>query len=320
MTVQDRIDGGITILMRCPGYTSVDLTVEDITLDVYITPREILQTKDEMSKHIAILAQNFAQNIVIPHLYRFAERCHTEKVVPLQCPRKSGIGILRCLYLQPVPAFGSQPKKQGAHILPPFYPPGSCHMRYRCLSTESLTEGEGSYDEQWWAEACVAADKYESEMTASTTIPNTPNDAHRQPTVAIPSNPCDEFRGAIVSLGPHTDIVLDRFNLNDTLVPRLRTLSTTVRSSKWEATLRSAQWGLSHDQAANLSSAMIADIKNEQFVRIKVHSYVHFCPISTFIDRYPPAQWYIRFQMSPILLAVQFGVPDSDFSLARDVN
>lgn len=82
--------------------------------------------------------------------------------------------------------------------------------------------------------------------------------------------PRDGFGGAIISLGPHTDAVLDHFNLSDTLLPRLRVLTTTVRSSKWEATLRGDQWGLGYDQAINLSNAMLADIKNQPMPQLQV--------------------------------------------------
>ena len=85
-----------------------------------------------------------------------------------------------------------------------------------------------------------------------------------------PVLPCDGFGGALISLGPQTDAVLDRFNLDDTLLPRLRVLTTTVRSSKWEATLRRSQWGLSYEQAVNLSKAMLADIKNQSLPQLQV--------------------------------------------------
>lgn len=89
MAVQDRIDGGITLLMRCPGHlTSEDVTVENITIDVYVSPRELSETSSEIDKHTALLAQSFGEDIVLPHLRRFAARCRVEKVVPPQTPCK----------------------------------------------------------------------------------------------------------------------------------------------------------------------------------------------------------------------------------------
>jgi hypothetical protein len=82
--------------MRCPGYlTSEDLTVENVTIDVYMSPQELSETSSEISKHTALLVQSFGENIVLPHLRRFAERCRVEKVVPPQNPCKSII-IIPC--------------------------------------------------------------------------------------------------------------------------------------------------------------------------------------------------------------------------------
>jgi hypothetical protein len=109
------------------------------------------------------------------------------------------------------------------------------------------------------------------------------------------SVPHDRFGGAIISIGPHTDAVLDRFHLKDNLIPQLRLLSTAIRSSKWEAALRSTQWGLSYVQAANLSKAMIADISNEPLVRIKVR--LKYSLIQD-IDHHQTAKRHICFQVS----------------------
>jgi hypothetical protein len=68
----------------------------------------------------------------------------------------------------------------------------------------------------------------------------------------------DGFKGTIVSIGSHTDAIVDRYNLDDKLLTSLRVLSKTVRSSKWEAELR--DWGLNFEQASKLSSAMLADL------------------------------------------------------------
>lgn len=66
----------------------------------------------------------------------------------------------------------------------------------------------------------------------------------------------------IVSLGPRTDAVLDLYDLDDTFILRLRNLVTTVRSSRWEATLQSSPWGLSFAQAVTLSKALLQDIRS----------------------------------------------------------
>ncbi|KAI5989960.1 hypothetical protein EDD15DRAFT_2134850, partial [Pisolithus albus] len=40
ITMQDRLDGGISILIRCPG-TEIPTSTEELTVDIYITPREV---------------------------------------------------------------------------------------------------------------------------------------------------------------------------------------------------------------------------------------------------------------------------------------
>lgn len=41
--MQDRLDGGISIILRCPGFESSDiLTPNKITVDIYVTPRKLI--------------------------------------------------------------------------------------------------------------------------------------------------------------------------------------------------------------------------------------------------------------------------------------
>lgn len=65
----------------------------------------------------------------------------------------------------------------------------------------------------------------------------------------------------IISLGPRTDAILDRFELDDTLIPKLRNMIKTVRSTRWEAVLRTPEWGLSFEQAVSLAKALRQDIR-----------------------------------------------------------
>jgi hypothetical protein len=86
--VQDRIDGGITLTLRCPGWeTADDLTVENVSVDVYITPRELVEGGPKMSEKVALMAQEFGKAFALPHLRRFATRCDIEgiKAPPLTC-------------------------------------------------------------------------------------------------------------------------------------------------------------------------------------------------------------------------------------------
>ena len=68
------------------------------------------------------------------------------------------------------------------------------------------------------------------------------------------------FHGALISIGPETDAVIDRFALDDNPLPRLQVLTQQVCSSRWETVLRTPHWGLSYEQSTNLARAMQADI------------------------------------------------------------
>jgi hypothetical protein len=82
----DRADGGITLVLRCPGHQAT--LVENLTVDTYISPRELKEGGKELSKRIALIIQAFGTNIALPYLHRFAKRCHTEQVEPPFSPSK----------------------------------------------------------------------------------------------------------------------------------------------------------------------------------------------------------------------------------------
>lgn len=69
----------------------------------------------------------------------------------------------------------------------------------------------------------------------------------------------------LISIGPNTDAILDRFNLGDELLPSLHSLVSKVRRSCWEAALQSSPWNLSYKQASNLAGALIADLRGNKF-------------------------------------------------------
>ena len=78
-TTLDRADGGITL---------VDRTVKDLTIDTYISPRELKEGGKELSKHIALIVQAFGTDIALPYLHCFTERCLTEKIESPFAPSK----------------------------------------------------------------------------------------------------------------------------------------------------------------------------------------------------------------------------------------
>ncbi|KAH7904675.1 hypothetical protein BJ138DRAFT_1236290, partial [Hygrophoropsis aurantiaca] len=58
LTTQDRLDGGISVLLRCRGAdTRSSLSPEDVAVDVYITPRELHEHADKVGETVATMVQ-----------------------------------------------------------------------------------------------------------------------------------------------------------------------------------------------------------------------------------------------------------------------
>jgi len=83
----DRVDGGITLLLRTPGYRpSEGMSLDDVTLDVYFPPRELNEGGQKMRAVIASFIQSFGKDIALPHLQRFAIRCDAEGIRNVPSP------------------------------------------------------------------------------------------------------------------------------------------------------------------------------------------------------------------------------------------
>lgn len=84
ITILDRIDGGITLMLRCPGLNSnITMALENTTVDVYVSPRELVEGRQKFSERVAILVQEFGANLALPHLLQFQTRCLSDRVKPL---------------------------------------------------------------------------------------------------------------------------------------------------------------------------------------------------------------------------------------------
>jgi hypothetical protein len=92
--MQDRLDGGISVLIRCPGTPAFpELTSDKVTADIYVTPRELHEQQEHISADVAVMVQAFCQGFAIPHIRRFTARCRIENVKPI---------IHHCEYIFPV--------------------------------------------------------------------------------------------------------------------------------------------------------------------------------------------------------------------------
>jgi hypothetical protein len=55
------------------------LTADKITIDLYITPRE-LSHNERISGDMAVLVQVFCEDFALSHLHRFSEQCEVESI------------------------------------------------------------------------------------------------------------------------------------------------------------------------------------------------------------------------------------------------
>lgn len=91
--MQDRLDGGISLLIRCPGSnTTSTLSAERIAVDLYVTPRELHEVRERIGGDVSVLVQAFCEEFAIPHLRRFTERCRIEGV---QAPHRCQFAFLK---------------------------------------------------------------------------------------------------------------------------------------------------------------------------------------------------------------------------------
>ena len=75
----DHIDGGLTLLLHCPGYKpEKDPCPHEIPLEVYVTPRELEEGGLAFSLNVAKVVQLFGEQFAPFHLRRFHEHCDVE--------------------------------------------------------------------------------------------------------------------------------------------------------------------------------------------------------------------------------------------------
>ncbi|KAG1823254.1 hypothetical protein DFJ58DRAFT_618776, partial [Suillus subalutaceus] len=62
IVMQDRLDGGISLLIHCHGSEATTaLSPEHISLDLYITPCELCKTPERLGGDVSVLVQAFGE-------------------------------------------------------------------------------------------------------------------------------------------------------------------------------------------------------------------------------------------------------------------
>ncbi|KDQ49058.1 hypothetical protein JAAARDRAFT_278107 [Jaapia argillacea MUCL 33604] len=70
----------------------------------------------------------------------------------------------------------------------------------------------------------------------------------------------------LITLGPATDALLDKFGLDDTVIAKLRIITSTVRSSHWASTL-SSSFNLPRYKAVALAKALNDDLAHTAYLQ-----------------------------------------------------
>lgn len=98
--MQDHLDSGISVLICCPGKEVSEMVKpEQVPLDLYITPCELLLTPERIGSDVAVMVQVFTQEFAIPHLHRFTQRCRKEHISGPKLCSKWAFVICNALYL-----------------------------------------------------------------------------------------------------------------------------------------------------------------------------------------------------------------------------
>ncbi|KAG1771090.1 hypothetical protein EV702DRAFT_928738, partial [Suillus placidus] len=63
LTTQDCLDGGFSILIRCPGsHIAETISPEHVVVDLYVTPRELHEESEQIGGDVSVLVQAFSKN------------------------------------------------------------------------------------------------------------------------------------------------------------------------------------------------------------------------------------------------------------------
>ncbi|KAG6914523.1 hypothetical protein DXG01_016788 [Tephrocybe rancida] len=245
----DRLDGGFSVLLRCPGsQVSADMGTEGVAVDLVVQPRELLAPEGgkELTKALALLVQAFGKDVALPYLTRFNQRCRVEGVTA-----------------PPVPDAGRPLKLSGSSHLPASEQPGGLLIHCQCRRggaqelSKDIAIANISFPVPPARTIIVSDDDTRQNETITQSRKAQTVVRSRASGLAVD----DGFSGAIISIGPRTDAVLDRFKLGAQEIPKLRVLSFNERSSKWEEAMRSpGDFSYSYEIASTMADAMRADL------------------------------------------------------------
>ncbi|KAI6028160.1 hypothetical protein EDC04DRAFT_2605810 [Pisolithus marmoratus] len=218
ITLQDCLDGRLSILIRCPGSDST-ISAEKLTVDVYVTPHEVLGYKCVCGDP-AMLIQAFCQEFAIPHLQCFTEQC---KIESIRAPKPHS--PLTSVQWVQSPSFSAgqitfllliKKAQSSSTLITSLHQHSTCHHR--------------------------PADAFLHPATTTSLEPILLVTPPEQLALGLP----------LIGIGPNTDAILNHFSLEDDLLPCLHILVGTVHSSCWEVVLRAMPWNLTYTAGKGL--------------------------------------------------------------------
>ncbi|KIK13750.1 hypothetical protein PISMIDRAFT_118264 [Pisolithus microcarpus 441] len=246
ITLQDHLDGGLSVLVRCPG--SDTISAEELAVDVYITPCEILENEC-IHGDSAMLVQAFCQEFAVPHLQCFMEWCKIESIrAPKPCCKSILVYPLVSLISVQQAKPGAEEDEQ--HLSPS----ATICETIKFIPSIKKPQPPGTLTTSLCQRSTHQRCPADAFLNAANTLSLDPTPLSISPDQSAPSS-------LLISIGPNTDAILDCFSLGDEVLPHLYVLVGTVHSSHWEVVLRAKPWNLTYEQASNLSRALLADIK-----------------------------------------------------------
>ncbi|KAI6037277.1 hypothetical protein BKA83DRAFT_4486271 [Pisolithus microcarpus] len=178
---------------------------DEVTVNLYVTPREFCETPEHIRGDVAVLVQAFCQEFALPHFQHFNKHCEVEIITPPEDSVQAGSISVDGLQYLPFPSS----------------PTSSC---IQCSAQDPcLFEAPTNTKVDCMPSAAICQVKELVEVhpplkVIEQTPPTTELPAHS--TSMFLMNPII-FGPTLISISPNTDAVLDHFKINDKVLPQL---------------------------------------------------------------------------------------------------
>lgn len=291
VTFLDRKDGGFTLLLRVPGKvpTAADAPASQVTLDAYLPPREVAEHAHDLEQPLRQIAHTFFHTIAIPHLQRLASRFDLSGL-----PAVRGGDVAASQLNNASNAMFKATAPSSSHYRVRIIDNIVGQDIFE-VPSEDFDEEDSEMDRFFSSEAVISAvEEAEEELRRKRAVSkeqafklplektnDPPQPARRgnavsghQPRVparpgtintstsscAVSSDVATLPGATVLSIGHNTDKALDQLKLDDSVIPELRSIMSTVRSTRWTQAIMARPWGIGSPGATKLAHAMLCDL------------------------------------------------------------